>query len=53
MKSSSKKAIGYNIKEMEKAGHPKDQAVAAALHVADEAKGKKPPFAKKKKKMMK
>ena len=29
-----KKNVGYNIAEMEKAGHPKDQAIAAALNVA-------------------
>jgi hypothetical protein len=29
-----KKNIGYNITEMEKAGHPKNQSVAAALHKA-------------------
>lgn len=30
----SQKAISYNIKEMIDAGHPKDQAVAAAMHQA-------------------
>lgn len=29
-----KKNIGHNIREMEKAGHPHKQAVAAALHTA-------------------
>ena len=29
-----KENIGSNIKEMEKAGHPHNQAVAAALHEA-------------------
>lgn len=29
-----KKNIGHNISEMEKAGHPKDQAVAASLNEA-------------------
>jgi hypothetical protein len=48
IKSGSKAAIGKNISEMEKSGHPKDQAIAAALSVARKAKGK-PPFKKKKK----
>lgn len=30
-----KKNIGHNIREMEKAGHPHKQAVAAALHTAN------------------
>lgn len=39
---SSKDIIAYNIREMIKAGHPKDQAVAAALHNAHyRRKGKK------------
>lgn len=29
-----KKNIGHNISEMESAGHPKDQAIAASLNVA-------------------
>lgn len=29
-----KENIGYNIKEMEAAGHPHDQAVAASLNTA-------------------
>lgn len=29
-----KKNIGANIKEMESSGHPKNQAIAAALNVA-------------------
>ena len=29
-----KENIGHNIKEMEAAGHPKAQAVAASLHEA-------------------
>jgi hypothetical protein len=29
-----KKNIGHNISEMESSGHPADQAIAAALHVA-------------------
>jgi hypothetical protein len=38
IKSASKKAIGKNISEMEKSGHPHDQAVAAALDTARSAK---------------
>jgi hypothetical protein len=33
-KGTSKATIAYNIREMIKAGHPKKQAVAAALHTA-------------------
>lgn len=33
-KGSSQEVISKNIKEMEKAGHPYEQAVAAALHEA-------------------
>ncbi len=40
-KGSSRKVIGENIKEMEASGHPKDQAVAAALNTAGKAKKKK------------
>ena len=36
-----KENIGHNISEMEKAGHPHDQSVAAALHEAyDEHKSR-------------
>ena len=35
IKSGSRKAISTNIREMIAAGHPHDQAVAAALHTAD------------------
>lgn len=38
IKSASKKAIGSNIREMVHAGHPKDQAIAAALDTARRAK---------------
>jgi len=31
---SSREVIGHNIKEMEKSGHPKKQAIAASLHNA-------------------
>lgn len=37
VKSSSKKAVGENIKREEKAGKPKKQAVAIALSVQREA----------------
>jgi hypothetical protein len=37
-KSSSRAAISSNIKEMVASGHPQNQAVAAALRVADQAK---------------
>jgi len=44
-----KKNIGNNIKEMEAAGHPHDQAVAASLNKAyGKPKGKKKKKAKKK-----
>jgi hypothetical protein len=33
-----KKNIGHNISEMEKAGHPHNQAVAASLHEAYDSK---------------
>jgi hypothetical protein len=33
-KGASQKTVGHNIEEMEKAGHPHDQSVAAALHTA-------------------
>ena len=33
--------IGNNIKEMEKAGHPYNQALAAALHKAYDEKNNK------------
>lgn len=35
---SDEKTISHNISEMVKAGHPRDQAVAAALHTADKSK---------------
>jgi hypothetical protein len=40
IKSASKKAISQNIREMVAAGHPQKQAVAAALHTADQAKSR-------------
>jgi hypothetical protein len=36
IKSGSRKAVGKNISEMQKSGHPHDQAVAAALRNARE-----------------
>ena len=42
-KGKSKNIIGVNIKEMLKAGHPKRQAVAAALSTARKS-GAKIPF---------
>jgi hypothetical protein len=33
-KGSSRKVIGENIKEMEASGHPRKQAIAAALNNA-------------------
>ncbi len=47
IKSGSKKAIGTNIKEMEKSGHSKSQSIAAALNTARHA-GKKIPKKKSK-----
>ncbi len=48
-KGSSRKIIGENIKEMERSGHPKKQAIAASLHEARKsgAKIKKKPTKKK------
>lgn len=37
-----KKNIGHNIEEMEEAGHPKDQAIAASLNKARESGAKIP-----------
>lgn len=39
-RGSSQKTISSNIKEMIKAGHPKSQAVAAAMHMAGKSKKK-------------
>ena len=41
-KGKSQAVISANIREMIRAGHPRDQAVAAALRSADKAKGKHP-----------
>lgn len=41
-KGSGRKVIGENIKEMEASGHPRKQAIAAALDTARRSKkGKK------------
>jgi hypothetical protein len=40
-KGTSKKTVSKNIKEMQDAGHPHDQAVAAALRQQRESKRKK------------
>jgi hypothetical protein len=37
-RGSSSKVVSSNIKELEAAGHPHDQAVAEALRQADDAK---------------
>jgi hypothetical protein len=37
----SKAVIGYNIAEMIKAGHPRDQAIAASMRKAGKGIGKK------------
>lgn len=41
MKGSSKEVVSENIREMRKAGHPEDQAVAAAMRMAGKSKKKK------------
>lgn len=41
-KGKSKKVIGENISEMEKAGHPKKQAIAASLNMARKSGAKIP-----------
>lgn len=46
-KGTSRKTIGSNIKEMERAGHPKAQSIAASLNEARES-GAKIPRKKKK-----
>lgn len=54
-KGKSRKVIGGNIKEMENAGYPKIQAIAASLNEARKSgakipvKGKKHAVSKKKK----
>jgi hypothetical protein len=41
-KGKSKKVIGENIREMEASGHPKKQAIAAALNQARKSGAKIP-----------
>jgi hypothetical protein len=41
-KGKSKKIIGKNIAEMEASGHPKNQAIAAALSTARKSGAKIP-----------
>ena len=41
VKGKSRKAIGENIATEEAAGKPRNQAIAIALHTADEARGGK------------
>lgn len=41
-KGTSKKTIGHNIAEMERSGHKKSQAIAAALSQARESGAKIP-----------
>lgn len=48
-KGKSKKVIGKNIKEMEEAGHPKNQAIAASLNEARKSGAKIPKKSKGKK----
>lgn len=40
-KGSSQAVISQNIREMRAAGHPEDQAVAAALNKAGKGRGKR------------
>ncbi len=46
-KGKSRKAIGYNIAELERTGRPASQAIAIAYSVAGKSKKKKPKRAKK------
>lgn len=41
-KGTSRKVIGKNIKEMEESGHPRKQAIAAALSTARKSGAKIP-----------
>jgi hypothetical protein len=49
-KGTSKKTIGKNIGEMEAAGHPKKQAIAASLNEARKSGAKIPKKSAKKEK---
>lgn len=46
-KGKSKKVIGENIREMEASGHPKKQAIAAALSTARKSGARIPKKGKK------
>lgn len=48
-KGSDQKTISENISEMIKAGHPRDQAIAAAYRSAGKSKHSKKPKGKKSK----
>jgi len=48
MSGSSKEVISENIREMVNAGHPQDQAIAAAYDKANKGKKKKKPLKFKK-----
>ena len=41
-KGKSKAVVSSNIREMVAAGHPQDQAVAAAMRIRDQASKKRP-----------
>lgn len=41
-KGTSDKTVSKNIREMEKAGHPHNQSVAAALRMKDQSRVGKP-----------
>ncbi len=47
-KGKSRKVIGNNIREMENAGHPRRQAIAAALNTARKSGAKIPKKGKRK-----
>ena len=48
IKGKSRKVIGKNIEEMEAAGHPRKQAIAASLNEARQSGAKIPKTRKKK-----
>ena len=48
-KGKSRKTIGKNIAEMEAAGHPRDQSIAASLNQARKSGAKIPKNKNKKK----
>ena len=49
-KGKSRSVIGENIREMEEAGHPRDQSIAAALNNARKSGAKIPKKASSKRK---